>query len=89
MNFPKSGKEIQSMATTGHVAQSLIVSSGGYGENSPVAKGASACGCVHHFLCLDITEKVSLRVLLGLFKDAKVEQLEQLFWTRSRKSQSH
>lgn len=40
MNFPKSGKEIQSVATTGHVAQPLIVSSSGYGENSPVAKRA-------------------------------------------------
>lgn len=36
--FPKSGKEIQSVATTGHVAQPLIVSCRGYGENSPVAK---------------------------------------------------
>lgn len=73
------------MATTGHVAQSLIVNSSGYGESSPAAKGTWAYGSMGHSLCLDVSEKKSLQVLLGLLKDAKVGQLEQLFWTRSLK----
>lgn len=36
MNFPKSGKEIQSVATAGHETRPHVVST--YGQNSQVAK---------------------------------------------------
>lgn len=80
MNFPKSGKEIQSVATAGHETRPHVVSS--YGQNSQVAKKLLNLW-MHEQLSLlkYFRNELLLQMLWGLFDVRKAVWLGQLSWS--------